>query len=127
MQTQYNVKPGDRAKIINSANGEKGMCVGRIVMVLADRPFIQNDADKLWADQGNATGDPYHRCPPSPYDKEHTKLGKIWPVESFDGKPLYNEHGGAERYVDVPDRWLEKILPEEAPPVVKEVAVTESV
>lgn len=114
MQTMYNVKPGDHAKIINSANGEKGSSVGRIVRVHADRPH-HGEMDAQYADAANALNDPFHYCPPSPYEKEHTSLGKIWPVESIDGKPFVTEHGGQGMFADVPDRWLVKCDP---PPVV---------
>lgn len=117
MQTQYNVKPGDHAKIINSANGEKGASVGRVVLVMFDRPH-HGEMDAAYCDQMNALNDPKHYCPPSPYEKEHSKLGKIWPCKSIDGKPFVSESGGIGEYIDVPDRWLVKCDP--PPAILKE-------
>jgi hypothetical protein len=123
MQESYNVKPGDHATIINSANGEKGPSVGRRVLVLADKPVENSKFDQEYSDKFNALNDPKHYCPPSPYEKEHTTLGKIWPVVALDGKPFISEHGGVGKYVDVPDRWLEKLPPAVAIPKVLEASL----
>lgn len=105
-----NVKPGDIAIIIMSANGEKGASVGRKVRVHADAP--KGDFDSSYSDQWNGLNDPKHYCPPSPYEKEHTTLGKIWPVTCINGGTFMSEHGGTGlRFIDVPDRWLRKIEP----------------
>ena len=119
MQELYNVKPGDRAVIINSANGEKGPSVGRKVLVLSDRPTENSKFDQEYSEKFNALNDPKHYCPPSPYEKHHSTLGKIWPVEALDGQPFVSEHGGIGKYIDVPDCWLAKLPP--APTIVKEL------
>lgn len=106
----YNVKPGDTAVIINSANGPSGASVGRRVRVHAHAP--KGDFDAQYADRFNELNDPKHYCPPSPYEKEHTTLGKIWPVSCINGGTFMSEHGGAGlAFIDVPDRWLQKIEP----------------
>lgn len=112
----YNVKPGDRAVIINSVNGKAGPSVGRVVMVHADAPLGNSATDNEYVDRHNALNDPLHYCPPSPYEKEHTVLGKIWPVTDVTGKPFMDNNGNIREFGEVPDRWLEKVLP--PPPVV---------
>lgn len=105
----YNVRPGDIAVIINSANGPNGASVGRRVRVHADAPVANPEFDAQYSDQFNALNDPKHYCPPSPYEKEHTTLGKIWPVSCINGGTFMSEHGATGRaYIDVPDRWLRK-------------------
>lgn len=117
MQTQFNVKPGDRARITNSVNGISGPSVGREVMVLADRPAEGSKADleyvKRCAEEGI-------QLPSSPYDHPHSTFEKVWPVQAVDGKSFVTEYGGYGEFADVPDRWLEKCIP---PPVLeKELA-----
>jgi hypothetical protein len=114
----YNVRPGDRAVIIDSVNGKRGLSVGRKVMVHADAP-AKGDFDAKYSDHYNGLNDPVHYCPPSPYEKEHTVHGKIWPVTCLDGKPFANEMGGLVQYVDVPDKFLRKL------PDVEPVATTD--
>ena len=121
----YNVKPGDYAKIINTTNGEKGNAFGRIVLIHADRPH-HGEMDAQYADKFNALNDPKHYCPPSPYEKEHSKLGKIWPCQSTDGKPFVSEHGGSGEFIDVPDRWLEKAPKPPEVPLEKKRELSES-
>lgn len=112
----YNVKPGDVAIIIDSAVGTEGSSVGRKVRVHADAP--KGDFDAKYSDKHNDLNDPFHYCPPSPYEKEHTKLGKIWPVSCINGGTFMSEHGGFNMpFIDVADRWLRKVEP--APPAVK--------
>lgn len=123
MQQLYNVKPGDHATIVNSANGEKGPSVGRRVLVLANRPTENSEFDNAFVDKNNALNDPFHYCPETPHEKHHTKLGKIWPVKALDGKPFISEHGGTGEYVDVPDRWLVKLPPATETPKVREVEI----
>ena len=106
-----NVKPGDIAVIINSANGPKGTSVGRKVRVHANAPSELGSSDDQWVDQHNALNDPYHYCPPTPYEKEHTVLGKIWPVTCINGGTFHNDRGQVVQYTDVPDRWLRKEVP----------------
>lgn len=109
-----NVKPGDVAVIINSANGPMGNSVGRQVRVHADAP--KGDYDAKYADTYNTLNDPHHYCPPSPYEKQHTTLGQIWPVTCMAGGTFMSEHGGAGlAFIDVPDDWLRKVV---APPAV---------
>lgn len=108
----YNVRPGDRAIIVDSVNGKAGLSVGRKVLVHADAP-AKGDYDNQYSDAFNSLNDPKHYCPPSPYEKEHTVLGKIWPVTCLDGKPFATDMGGLVQYVDVPDQFLRKILPDE--------------
>ena len=107
----YNVKPGDRAEIINSINGLTGPSVGRIVMVFANAPD-KGDFDATYSDNANALNDPHHYCPPSPYEKEHTVLGKIWPVQCIQGQPIVSEYGAAGDWIDVPDQFLRRLLPD---------------
>lgn len=110
----YNVKPGDKAIIIDSVNGLKGLSVGRKVLVHANAPD-KGDFDNDYADQYNKLNDPKHYCPPSPYEKEHTVHGKIWPVTCINGKPFATDMGGLVEYVDVPDKFLRKLLETELP------------
>jgi len=109
----YNVKPGDKAVVIGSVNGDKGLSVGRKVLVHADSPNDRGDYDSQYVDQSNDLQDPRHYCPPSPYEKEHTVWGKIWPVTSLDGKPFATDMGSLVQFVDIPDRFLRKLLPDE--------------
>lgn len=95
---KYNVEAGDLAVIIDSANGEKGPSVGREVIVLAFR-------------EGSTAN----------YDIHHQTLGKIWPIRSRDGQPLYTEHGGSGMEIDCADRWLRKIEPVPPTPEKKKV------
>lgn len=119
----YNVKPGDKAIIVNSANGPSGLSVGRRVRVHANAPTDKGEFDAKWSDAANSLNDPFHYCPPTPYEKEHTKLGKIWPVTCINGGTFASEHGGVGlAYVDVPDKWLQKI--EEPPAEPKELERT---
>lgn len=112
----YNVKPGDTAEIINSSNGPKGLSVGRRVNVHSHAPD-KGDFDNAYSDAANSLNDPLHYCPPSPYEKEHTVLGKIWPVTCINGGTFASEHGGTGlQYIDVADRWLRKIEPPPAAP-----------
>lgn len=116
----YNVKPGDKAVIIGSINGPKGLSVGRNVRVLADSPVRSPDWDAKWSDANNARNDPQHYCPPSPYEKEHTKWGKIWPVVCLNGGTFADDNGGVHQYIDVPDQFLRKLVdPQQAPEVKK--------
>ena len=109
----YNVKPGDRAIIIDSVNGLTGPSVGRKVMVYANAPE-RGAFDDKYVDASNSLNDPWHYCPPSPYEKEHTQLGKIWPVQSLDGRPFVNnESGSIATWADVPDKFLQKLPDEE--------------
>lgn len=104
-----NVRPGDIAIIINSANGPKGASVGRKVRVHADAP--KGDYDTTYSDQWNTLNDPHHYCPPSPYEKRHTILGQIWPVTCINGGTFMSEHGGTGlAFIDVPDDWLRKVV-----------------
>lgn len=112
----YNVKPGDTAEIIDSVNGPEGPSVGRRVLVHADAPRGNAEADDAYVDAANALGDPRHYCPSSPYEKEHTVYGKIWPVTDVTGKPFADMNGNLRDYGEVPDRWLRKIEP--PPPAV---------
>ena len=125
MPPPYRVKPGDTAKIINTANGKEGPSFGRIVRVHADRPNSENPVDNAYVDKFNALNDPKHYCPPSPYEKEHTRLGKIWPCESTDGKPFMSEHGGIGMWIDVPDQWLERQVTPPSVPAEKKRELTE--
>lgn len=109
----YNVKPGDRAVIVGSVSGPTGPSVGRQVRVHVDAPG-KGDYDSRYSDEWNARNDPHHYCPPSPYEKEHTEWGKIWPVTGLDGKPFATEMGALVHHVDVPDRFLCK-LPDDEP------------
>jgi hypothetical protein len=122
MQEIYNVKPGDKAIITNSVNGEKGPSVGRQVTVL-NFTESTSDFDANYCDKANATNDPNQYCPPSRYEKHHTKYGQIWPVKSLDGKPFATENGGLVSTVDVPDMWLRKLPPALVAPKQKEVEV----
>lgn len=110
----YNVRPGDEAIITNSVHGEKGLSVGRRVRVHADAPLGNASGDDAYVDRANALNDPKHYCPPSPYEKEHTVLGKIWPVTDITGKPFTDINGNTREFGEVLDRWLQKISP---PPV----------
>jgi hypothetical protein len=110
----YNVKPGDKAIVIDSVNGVKGLSVGLKVRVHANAPD-KGDFDNQFSDANNALNDPHHYCPPSPYEKEHTVLGKIWPVTRIDGKPVATDMGMLAEYVDIPDRFLRKLLDTELP------------
>lgn len=111
---RYNVRPGDKAVITGSINGPKGLSVGRKVLVQADAP-AKGDYDDKYSDAFNGMNDPKHYCPPSPYEKEHTKWGKIWPVTCLDGKPFATDMGGLVQFVDVPDQFLRKLLDTELP------------
>lgn len=106
----YNVKPGDKAVIINSVNGLKGLSVGRKVLVHANVPVENSEFDNAYCDQFNALNDPNHYCPPSPYERPHSELGKIWPVTCLEGKPFADNNGSLRKYIDVPDQFLRKIL-----------------
>lgn len=112
--TTYNVKPGDKAEIIYSALGPKGPSVGRIVRIHANNPEFEESESKSeenWAEMHNNLNDPFHYCPPSRYEKEHTVLGKIWPVTDINGQPFIDVRTGESRNViDVPDKWLRKIV-----------------
>ena len=110
----YNVKPGDKAIITDSVNGLKGLSVNRMVMVHANAPD-KGDIDNQFSDANNALNDPHHYCPPSPYEKEHTVHGKIWPVTCLKGKPFATDMGILVEYVDVPDKFLRKLLDTELP------------
>ena len=118
----YNVRPGDKAVITGSINGPKGLSVGRKVLVHADAP-AKGDYDAKYSDANNERNDPKHYCPPSPYEKEHTTWGKIWPVTCLDGKPFATDMGGLVQFVDVPDQFLRKLLDTELP-AKKETAKT---
>lgn len=107
-----NVRPGDKAIIIGSVSGPNGLSIGRRVLVHADSPS-KGDYDNQYVDHFNDLNDPRHYCPPSPYEKEHTVWGKIWPVTCLNGKPFATEMGGLVQYVDVPDQFLRKLLPDE--------------
>jgi hypothetical protein len=75
------VYPGALCRIIGSANGPKGVSVGRkckALYVYTDRP-----GHSLW--------------------------GEIWKVESVDGKEFVSEHGGIGMFVDCAEDWLEVI------------------
>ena len=115
----YNVRPGIDAVITNSLSGEKGPSVGHRVRVHADAPVNNPAADAEYSDQFNALNDPHHYCPPSPYEKEHTVLDKIWPVTRLNGKPFADQHGNLREYIDVPDQWLRPVPPEPATPITK--------
>lgn len=108
----YNVRPGDRAEIINSVNGLRGPSVGRRVRVYADSP-AKSEYDAAYAERNNVRNDPHHYCPPSPYEKEHTVMGKIWPVQSLDGREFVSEFGATGSWADVPDQFLRKLLDDE--------------
>ena len=110
----YNVKPGDKAIIIDSVNGLNGLSVGRKVLVHANAPD-KGDYDNQYSDAANGLNDPHHYCPPSPYEKEHTLHGKIWPVTCLNGKPFATDMGSLVQYVDVPDKFLRKMLETELP------------
>lgn len=105
----YNVKPGDRARIINSVNGTTGSTVGRLVRVYADRAM--SEADAAYVNANRAAG---VDLPNSPYDLLHTKYGKIWPVRAEGDAKLVSEHGGVGEWLDVPDAWLQR-EPESTP------------
>ena len=115
----YNVKPGDHAEIVDSIHGPNGASVGRRVLVHADAPLGNAESDRAYVDAANALNDPHHYCPPSPYEKEHTGYGKIWPVTDLTGKPFADVNGNLREYGEVPDRWLRKIEPP-PPAVVKD-------
>lgn len=119
----YNVKPGDHAIITNSVHGKDGPSVGRRVLVHADAPLGNSEADNAYVDTNNARNDPHHYCPPSPYEKEHTQLGKIWPVTDLAGKPFTDVNGNTRQFGEVPDRWLEKALT--PPPVAIDTGIPE--
>lgn len=108
----YNVKPGDRAVIVGSVSGPTGPSVGRQVLVHANAPD-KGDYDSRYSDEWNTLNDPHHYCPPTPYEKEHTEWGKVWPVTGLDGKPFATEMGALVHHVDVPDRFLRRLLPDE--------------
>lgn len=119
-----NVRPGDIAVITNSANGPSGASVGRKVLVHADAP--KGEFDSQYSDAYNELNDPRHYCPPSPYEKEHTTLGKIWPVTCINGGSFMSEHGCIGlQFIDVPDRWLRKIEPPK--PVAKSVTTDKGI
>ena len=120
----YNVKPGDTAIITNSLSGPNGPSVGRRVKVHADAPRGNADADQSYSDQMNALNDPQHYCPPSPYEKEHSQLGKIWPVTGENGLPFTDANGNVRGFVDVPDQWLQRVEP--PPPVAKTVETSQT-
>lgn len=104
-----NVRPGDIAIIINSANGPGGASVNRKVRVHSDAP--KGDYDARYSDAYNELNDPRHYCPPSPYEKHHSVLGKIWPVTCINGGTFMSEHGGTGlAFIDVPDDWLRKVV-----------------
>ncbi len=104
------IKPGDKCIIVNSANGPSGNSVGRKVLVHSDAP--KGEYDEQYSDKWNTLNDPHHYCPPSPYEKEHSTLGKIWPVTCLNGGTFMSEHGGfGLKYIDVPEKWLRKIEP----------------
>lgn len=115
-QTLYNVQPGDHAKIIDSDDGPRGASVGRIVLVHNDMPTQEEDKSMGEVLAANPTF-PDMELPPSRYDKPHSRYGKIWPVTAIDGKPFMTRHGDMRSYADVPDRWLQKIVP--PPPILK--------
>lgn len=106
----YNVKPGDKAVIINSVNGLKGLSVGRKVLVHADAPRENEDFDNQYVDKWNALNDPNHYCPVSPYERPHSELGKIWPVTCLEGKPFADNNGALRKFIDVPDQFLRKLV-----------------
>lgn len=108
----YNVKPGDVAIIIDSAHGKNGRSVGRKVRVHSNNPEHSeyvSDSDRKWSEMHNDLNNPYHYCPPSPYEKEHTVLGKIWPVTCINGGSFTDFNGQNKMCVDVADRWLRKV------------------
>jgi len=109
----YNVKPGDKAVIIGSVNGPNGLSVGRHVLVHANAPS-KGDFDDKYSDKYNALNDPCHYCPPTPYEKEHTVWGKIWPVTDLKGGTFATEMGHLVHFVDVPDRFLRRLVEEES-------------
>ncbi len=110
----YNVKPGDKAVIIDSVNGKNGPSVGRIVLVHAnnpEHPEYSSEHDEKYSESANNLNDPKHYCPPSRYEKEHTVHGKIWPVTCVKGQPFVNNVNGAlMNVIDVPDKFLKKII-----------------
>jgi hypothetical protein len=75
------VYPGALCRIIGSANGPKGVSVGRTCR-----------AKFLYTDR-----------PP------HSLWGEIWRVTSADGKEFVSEHGGIGMEVDCAEDWLEII------------------
>lgn len=79
----------------------------------ADSQTDRGDYDGQYVDQFNNLHDPRHYCPPSPYEKEHTVWGKIWPVTGLDGRPFATDMGSLVQFVDIPDRFLRKLLPDE--------------
>lgn len=109
------IKPGDKCKIINSVNGPSGLSVGRTVIV---RSFeAKSEYDEQYAEKWNQLNDPFHYCPPTPYEKMHSTLGQIWPVSCVNGGTFVSEHGGIGlKIIDVPEIWLRKI--DEPPPLV---------
>lgn len=83
------VYPNAKCKIIGSANGPKGLSVGRICKALF----------------------PYTDRPP------HSLWGQIWRIEAADGKgDFMTEHGGIGSQCDAAEDWLEVIEDDPAPP-----------
>lgn len=81
------IGPGVVCKIIGSANGPRGLSVGRKCVV-------------LWPWQG----------------EPHTVWGQIWRVSALPGDPDFmSEHGGIGRQVDCAEDWLEPL--DDEPPI----------
>ncbi len=108
----YNVKPGDKAEIIGSVLGPSAPSIGRIVRVHANHPGgeYRNEMDEKYCNAANDLNDPKHYCPPSPYEKEHTVWGKIWPVSCINGGTFSDINGNIHNCIDVPDQFLRKII-----------------
>lgn len=109
----YNVGPGDKAEIIGSVLGPEGLSVKRIVRVHANHPSggeYKNEFDEKYSNAANDLNDPRHYCPPSPYEKEHTVWGKIWPVTCINGGTFSDTNGTLHTCIDVPDQFLRKII-----------------
>lgn len=71
-----------RCLIIGSANGPKGLSVGRKCVTMFRHPG------------------------------EHSLHGPIWHVKTDDGKELVSEYGGVGSEVDCAEDWLQPLPPE---------------
>jgi hypothetical protein len=87
------VYKGAKCRVIGSANGPKGLTIGRIVTAMF----------------------PYTDRPP------HTLHGQIWRIQAADGKGEFmTEHGGIGPEVDVAEDWLEVLRDDPEPPKAEE-------
>ena len=109
----YNVHPGVKAEIIGSVLGPDAPSIGRIVRVHANHVSggeYKNAFDEKYSEHMNGLNDPKHYCPPSPYEKEHTVWGKIWPVTCIKNGTFSDTNGTLHTCIDVPDQFLRKVL-----------------